>query len=222
MKPLLLSLPFLVLSCESKPSVQGATGVSAEVQASWEEQLQRVGTEYSSWKRVDEHWRWAPTLCRVPTPTLHRSQSASGATHGRKLYTLFAKDLDDYFGLTEGPYEHANSSEPVRTVAGVGQVIVKESWIPERVEPDEVPVEPEEGEEVLRYAVQGGDAWRGAQRGPLFVMMKLDPDTPGTDQGWVYGTLDPEGNVTGSGAMASCMECHAEASNDRLFGPPSR
>jgi hypothetical protein len=217
--PLFPLLSFLALSCHSKPSV----GISAELQPSWDKQLQRAATEYSSWKRVDQHWRWAPAMCRPPTPSLHRSRSANADTHGRKLYTLFAKDLDGYFELTEGTAAVTSGIAPARPVAArVGQVIVKESWIPERVDPDEVPTSPTAGEDLLHFAFHEGNVWRGTQRGPLFVMMKMEADTIGTDQGWVYGTLDDEGNVTGSGAITSCMECHVEAPNDRLFGPPTR
>ena len=50
-------------------------------------------------------------------------------------------------------------------------------------------------------------------------MVKLDPATPGTDEGWVYGTVSPDGKAVGAaGRVASCMKCHAEAKSDRLFG----
>lgn len=53
----------------------------------------------------------------------------------------------------------------------------------------------------------------------LFVTFKLDPSTPGTGQGWVYGTVSAEGrSVTSSGPVESCMKCNADASLDRLFG----
>lgn len=50
-------------------------------------------------------------------------------------------------------------------------------------------------------------------------MMKLDPATPNTDDGWVYATLTPDGKaVTASGRIASCTECHTKAPHERLFG----
>jgi hypothetical protein len=50
-------------------------------------------------------------------------------------------------------------------------------------------------------------------------MYKLDAKTPGTDEGWVYGTVTPDGkDVTCAGRVASCMGCHADAPHDRLFG----
>jgi hypothetical protein len=50
-------------------------------------------------------------------------------------------------------------------------------------------------------------------------MFKLDPKTPGTDEGWVYGTVTADGKtVTSAGRVASRMKCHQEAPHDRLFG----
>ena len=53
----------------------------------------------------------------------------------------------------------------------------------------------------------------------LFIMLKMPPQTVGTDEGWIYGTVTPDGKtVTGSGRMASCMSCHLSAPHGRLFG----
>ena len=53
----------------------------------------------------------------------------------------------------------------------------------------------------------------------LFVMTRVPAQTPGTDEGWVYGTLTPDGRtVTGSGRIEACMDCHAGANRERLFG----
>jgi hypothetical protein len=52
-------------------------------------------------------------------------------------------------------------------------------------------------------------------------MFKLDPKTPGTDEGWVYGTVSADGKqVTSAGRVESCMRCHQKAPHDRLFGLP--
>lgn len=54
-------------------------------------------------------------------------------------------------------------------------------------------------------------------------MMKLDPKTPGTDDGWVYATLAADGRtVTAAGRIESCMKCHRETKTDRLFGMPKQ
>ena len=50
-------------------------------------------------------------------------------------------------------------------------------------------------------------------------MFREKKDTPGTDEGWVYGTVTADGKtVTSAGRVASCMKCHVQAKNDRLFG----
>ena len=49
-------------------------------------------------------------------------------------------------------------------------------------------------------------------------MAKLAPETPGTDEGWIYGTVAPDGTVTSAGLVESCMECHDSAPHERLFG----
>lgn len=82
----------------------------------------------------------------------------------------------------------------------VGQVLVKESFHPKAAGSREL-----------------GDKFA------LFVMLRLDPSTPGTDIGWVYGTLDADGKtVTGAGRMESCMGCHVDAGESRMFGPQGK
>jgi hypothetical protein len=86
-----------------------------------------------------------------------------------------------------------------------GQVVVKEAW----------------------DAVKKPDG--SLQPGPqasLFIMFRLDPKTPRTDGGWVYGPVTPaapeqgkKAKVTSSGLVASCQGCHQKAPYDRLFGP---
>ncbi|MBS1993243.1 MAG: cytochrome P460 family protein [Cyanobacteria bacterium SZAS LIN-3] len=84
-----------------------------------------------------------------------------------------------------------------------GQVVVKESWAPASDSTGKAGTEPAASDKPLG----------------LFVMMKLDPKTPSTDNGWVYGTISADGkSVTSAGRVQSCMGCHASASNDRLFG----
>jgi hypothetical protein len=61
----------------------------------------------------------------------------------------------------------------------------------------------------------------GEPRG-LYVMKKLGGgDVPGTDAGWIYGTINPDGTVTSAGRVASCMGCHEAATHERLFGLPA-
>jgi hypothetical protein len=179
---------------------------------------------YEQFGRVDDEARWAPYLCREPLPGRARfSASGDADTHGRKLYSLFAKDRAAFV-------IHNADAKPV----AVGQIIVKESWVPEEVKgavKQETTSKPirikQEGDRLTYqnsdrfspYATKDGKTFKATKKAGLFVMMKLDPKTPETDAGWVYGTIDADvKNVTAIGKIASCMECHVKAKNDRLFG----
>lgn len=195
----------------------------------WIQDARRVAWEYKSYGRFDESARWSPWFCSMPPPDrARRSQSPDADTHGRKLYALFVKDADDYGSLKNG----FPSAEPFETPAPVGQVIVKEAWIPKKAtEEDLLPNYPyvrqgdgdqyltEEG--WLAFAKdEDGTVWKATDRGPLFLMMKYDPETPGTDQGWVYATVDTHNVITGIGVMENCYSCHVDAPRDRMFGLP--
>jgi hypothetical protein len=78
-----------------------------------------------------------------------------------------------------------------------GQVIVKEAWEP-------VPRE--------------GGFRPGAKQG-LYVMRKTAAEDVDSDEGWVYGTLSPDGKTVMSvGRINACMDCHRDAPKDRIFG----
>jgi len=63
--------------------------------------------------------------------------------------------------------------------------------------------------------------FRPDQPAGRFIMFKVDPATPDTDEGWVYATVSPAGIVTSAGRVASCMGCHeTAATHERLFGVP--
>jgi hypothetical protein len=189
--------------------------------------LLKIAEVYTAYGRVDDEFRWAPWFCRMPDPSQPRfSQSADETTHGRKLYSVFARDRDSYM----------QNPETIR----VGQIIVKESWVPQELA-GKLPLDPVvaaepkftvpkdlaplgigailTGSDHFRPFAQKKDKWyRAKERGPLFIMYKLDPDTQGTDHGWVYGTVTANGKTaTSAGRVASCMKCH-ETKKDRLFG----
>lgn len=194
----------------------------------FEAQLLGAASEYLQWTRVSDQANFAPTMCWAPPPTgVQRSRSASLETHGRKLYFLFAKDAASYRELDF--FEGRSASEQADLERSlIGQVIVKQSWKPVEVPIDQVPEPPTARTSGERgpwqnYRVEDGHAWRIGEQSDLFVMLKLDPATPGTDRGWVYGTLTPDGSrVTAAGRLESCMDCHVDAPRDRLFGlfPP--
>jgi hypothetical protein len=193
------------------------------------DRLLKIARYYPAYGRIDDEFRWAPWLCREPLPGRPTpSRSKDEGTHGQKLYSLFARDRDAY----------------LTGASASGQVIVKESWVPEvlpgkpkialftpgqpikeavgKVPEDLAP--PRRAlsgggfDHFVPYVEKEGKWYRAARRANLFVMMKLDPKTPGTDEGWVYGTVTADGKtVTSAGRVASCMKCH-EPKKDRLFG----
>ena len=183
-------------------------------------ELLKAAADYKVWGRVDDEMRWAVIFCRKPEPgKAHFSASADAATHGQKLYSLFAKEWSSYYilgGIIESP---------------IGQAVVKESWISE--ETKEVKADDVDESNVIRriapkgdigdsfypFAVKDGKVYKASKQGDLFIMLKLNPKTEGTDVGWVYGTVTPDGKkVTSAGKVESCMKCHQEAKHDRLFG----
>ena len=184
-------------------------------------ELLRAASKYPTWGRVEDEVRFAPFYCREPDPVVARfSASPDADTHGRKLYFLFAKDREAYL-------------RPLGPAAAVGQVIVKEAWVPEQVagmKPGDIDhenvVRTRVGDELDRfypYATKGGKVFKASLRAGLFVMLKVDPKTPGTDDGWVYGTVTADGKtVTAAGKVESCMACHRDAPHDRLFGLPPK
>jgi hypothetical protein len=196
-------------------------------------QLKKFASEYKTFGRVDDEMRWAPWLCRMPMPGVaHVSASKDAGTHGQKLYSLFVKDRE--------AYAHPDPKKPVEA----GQVIVKQSWVPEEVVGKKVDAPIHAGgsipfTQIIRepvpkqekptlalsdnhfwpYAHKDGKVFKATKQADLFIMFKLDPKTPGTDNGWVYGTVSADGKtVTSAGRVESCMKCHQDAKADRLFG----
>lgn len=185
--------------------------------------LLEIAKEYKDYEFIDGKPRWAPAPCAaassvlVSDPTKPQfSASSDEDTHGRKLYNLFAKQT---WG---GPPKPGSSYTPSYTAmpggkAPVGQVIVKQSWVPEVV-----PAADAKGPELLNFVARAGKLYRRAMPADLFVMYKLEPGTPGTHDGWVYGVVTPDGKtVKEAGRLANCMGCHQEAPHDKLFGLPA-
>jgi hypothetical protein len=149
---------------------------------------------------VDDTKRFAPTLCAAPVPpgATPRLSDAGGGAHRRKLYFLSSSD--------NAGYESSSMTPPV------GFAIVKEAF--EGIAPtDTAPA----------VAGKGAETYALGPRADWFVMAKVaEPDAApadlsGTDAGWIYGTMAPDGTVTGAGALASCIGCHDERPG-RLFG----
>ncbi len=181
-----------------------AAPVRTPVEGPFADRLREVARNYRSFRRVDDVARWAPLMCLPPPPGMTQmSESRDEKTHGRKLYFLFARDAEAYISGLHKP-------------SPVGQAIVKEAWVPEEVKD---PAKPGAFDRTKPFAGSGGKFYCAVQQADLFVMIKLDPATPGTDQGWIYGTLRADGKtVTSAGRVASCMKCH-QRREQRLFGP---
>jgi hypothetical protein len=196
-------------------------------------QLLDIAATYESYGRFSTRPRYAIAAC-MPIPVISRpplgpllSGSDDPYTHGRKLYYLFVKDAAAFAPYNTVGYEGVTGPSPV------GQVVVKESWLPEEVKNGAMQLEPvtrtykvrvgkgfeERQDKFLPFAQQDGHSYRAKEKWALFIMYKLEPKTPGTDEGWVYGTVTADGKkVTGAGRIESCMGCHRDAPHDRLFG----
>jgi hypothetical protein len=174
----------------------------------FEDQVRAIADEYISWGRVDDEMRWAPGLCRLPYPGVaHQSTSNDSTSHGQKLYSLFAKNWAAY---PDGPQD--------------GQAVVKQSWKVEQVDTTWMPAlsgpTAFDADHFYPYAKgPDGGVFHATEPAGLFIMFRLDPSTPETDEGWVYATVSTDGQVTSSGRVANCMGCHeTAATHERLFG----
>ena len=198
---------------KNAPKAPKKTVVSTEPdinEPEFHEVLTKATEEYLQYGMVNSIALAAPTLCAPPSlasPKPFMSESEHESSHGKKLYFLFAKEIGHYVKPDDEP-------------APVGQVIVKESWTSSKSNPAARNlVNHASGNRVSPRAKVGDTMLEIGQRQNFFVMAKLAKDTPKTDQGWVYGVVDAETRkVVASGKVASCMSCHVEAANDRLFG----
>lgn len=153
---------------------------------------------YQNLALLTSMWHLAPGMCRAASDTEFMQMSQTGETtpHGRKLYHLWVKDVDLY------------STHPEQGSL-IGQTLVKESF---------EAIEPEATDDFTQYAHTPEGNFKPGARRELFVMLKLDSSTPGTDEGWVYGTVAPDLSRTlQSGRIQSCMECHTKRPS-RMFG----
>src|SRR6266849_6940556 len=98
MPPTRFSLALLtMLGVGTLALVQSAPAPDEKPKAAepFHDQLLDIAKNYVSYGRVDDEMRWAPTACRPPTdpkPGVARfSESTDTDTHGRKLYSVFAK-----------------------------------------------------------------------------------------------------------------------------------
>ncbi|MCA8978125.1 MAG: cytochrome P460 family protein [Planctomycetes bacterium] len=169
------------------------------------EVIGKAAAGYAKFPCVTPQMQVAPTACWMPPPQARISEAEVESAHARKLYLLYASDAK------EGQYVTAGAP------AAVGQTLVKEAWAANdghatgrTAASARYPLTPE--------AKQGDKVYHAGDYHGLFVMHKLAADTPDTDQGWIYGTIDAKGKVTAAGKVASCIRCHRDADEDRRFG----
>lgn len=224
---------FFVLGCSNNPPAAGANGdkEAKKPAEDFEKTLKEIAQQYKSWTRVSDQANWAPTDCMEQAPAgVQVSASKDTGTHGRKLYFLFAKDGHAYEQISFPELWMADEKSRDNLFRSpVGQALVKESWQPIEVDPASVPRQPAPpGEHRFGSSIPDeyklladGKAYRTGEKAALFVMFKRDPQTPGTDEGWIYGTISPDGSqVYEAGRIGSCMNCHVKTDRDRLFGLP--
>jgi hypothetical protein len=175
-----------------------------------------------------------PDLQRPYGGDARLSESGDTASHGGKLYFVYAKNPDAYAFERDKPQPE-------------GQVIVKQAFAAQEVSADEAALgnghvtsrqapHPCKGSGTAvetvdwnaltrlppRLAVKDGKSYAPGQPYALFVMVKGNAVDPGTDGGWLYAATSMDGKtILSNGRMSSCMECHADAPHDRLFGLPA-
>lgn len=223
---------------EPSPGAVELAGVDDGLDDAAAVKLRAAVAGYLAWGRVDERPNLAPALCRAPTgldfgfPSHARLSEADDAPHGRKLYFLYAGPpslggRDRYAGL--GLPDRASELP-------VGFTVVKQSWSAEPKptatatptdQPNAAPELPADAFVIstdppapITWVEHAGQRLHVGAQAELFVMTKVGaPDLPGSDRGWIYGTLTPDGQtVTSAGLVERCMACHAEATHERLFG----
>jgi hypothetical protein len=205
--------PILAIGCqrleEPKRPLGAAHPATAASIAIAPATLEEFAREYKSWGRIDDENHFAPTLCTAIPGTARISESGDVATHGAKLYYLYAKDRDAYLArLGEG--------QPL------GQVIVKESFKAAEPDPNEKTQTTIFGVGAVNgpaYAKKDGKLWRPGAPAELFVMFRRgDANDPTTDDGWLYATTSFDGKtIYSNGPVGSCMACHDKSADRLLF-----
>lgn len=196
---------------KSKPKSEPKKIISVVINdPAFHEALLSAANDYIQYPMVNTAAMPAPEVGALamepPTPLMSDCEDES--SHGQKLYYLFAKETAHYLDQDSAP-------------TPVGQTIVIESWTSKPSNADARNLRNHASGNRINPRTKVGDRiLEIGKRKDLFVMMKLEPDTPGTDQGWIYGVVSPDAEtVSKSGKVTSCMQCHEEkANNDRLFG----
>ena len=168
--------------------------------------LLEIAANYKGYEKAENRMRVAQVACAMPTlpkSEYRFSRSDDADSHGMKLYLMYAAKLDPVTG----------SYTADKLQKETDQMIVKESWLAEIAKEDDRFSE--------TVAGANGERYKPGAKGPLFAMFQVDQKNPLSDDGWVYGTLTPDGKtITGIGRITNCMACHQKAPHGRLFGLP--
>jgi hypothetical protein len=177
--------------------------------------LLAIAGQYGSFARADGT-HWSQLDCRAPPDDpAHLSSAAEGTAHGRKVFVLRLFDFETYARETGGraPAPSTARLGQGRPVPGVEQALVKVSYEPTE---DAAKAQPFAG---IAPAVHQGKRYYPGEQKDLFVMYRPTDKSVATDDGWLYGTVSPDGKrVSSAGLVKSCMGCHEKAPNGRQFG----
>ena len=213
-------------STSPSPASSLAPSAPSVPPSEWATPLKEAAAAYKNWTRVSDSANWSPARCIfVPPEGAQLSQAEVGA-HARKLYFLYAKQAKEYLSITYpvGLAGDHNDQHPTNLQQPVGQVIVKEAFHPVAATVAEAkaamtPTDIAERRYIpSTFCGVGDQLSRMGDLQGLYVMLKTPPGSAGTDDGWVYATITPAGEITAAGKITSCIECHADAPHDRLFG----
>ena len=210
-EPAPILAPTPVHASQPAPAAVDEPGAAANDER-WHATLRAIAAGYPSWGRVDDQMRWAPLSCAMPQPArAHISASGDESTHGRKLYTLYAKDPEAY-----GAHKSYAPPPELAGLADVAQVVVKEAF-----RPVEDP-SPDRGFGLggeLQPAEHAGKRYRPGEPLGIYVVFQPRQADADTDAGWVDGTVAADlKTVTSAVKVASCMGCHQKVAQGRLFG----
>ena len=219
-------LPGVEKSVIMKQTPPAPPALDAASMAAFGGDVAAVTRAYSAWPRLTRTPQWAPMMCAQPPAHTHAiahiSASGDQATHGRKLYYLHALDPARYFSdtnMSDGFIGQLSAAK----LPGIAQAIVKDAFAPKRAEGDaleDLKVALETGkkdEAPFAYDAEERQYVAGSAIGQ-FIMIRYAAAREGTDDGWIYATVDSWGTITSIGKVASCMECHVDAPHGRLFG----
>lgn len=191
------------------------------IDALYSQRILEAARDFKKWECLQAIYQ-APSQCAMASPStaLMQSQAKDGEAHGGKVYQLWMTSLVKYRTATydsEGRRKIIGEEAKARALRGL--TVVKDSFhvAEAKDNQDQVGVFEAGDTQSAGYKVSRRGVVLGQPIGQ-FVMIFVGMDQPGTDEGWVYGTVDARGEVTAAGDVDSCATCHATAPHGRLFG----